>query len=1270
MIARLLILLALAIPLLSPSAEPLKRKVNFLDLIKSGQVTYHVNDKMAIHDAPDKIWSFQDDGMLKISGMGFGYVRSNESFRDYHLVIEYKFTGPTHGTRDGKARDNGLFVHCHGPDGSYGGTWMAGIEAQIIEGGEGDILVLSPKLEDGTELITSVTSEIGRDRDNEMIWKRGEPKQAVTKGRINWEKRDVDWKDEAGFRGRDDVASRLNEWTRMEVIAKGDTLQYFVNGVLVNECSGCKPSEGQVFLQTEGAEMLVKRLELYPLGEFKEKWDPVSASGGTDVPVKPSREAAWTPEQERAGIEIDGPYEVQLVAAEPLVRDPVEVTWDAQGRCFVADMIDYPLGAGPGKPPLSRIQQLIDDDKDGHYDRAVTFAEHMDHVQGLLPYQDGLIATTRTQILFIRDTDGDGVADERKPLVEGFNPNHSQLQVSAPRWGLDNCVYFNNGLDTKEIYPAGSPDKKESFARRNLRWDPVSGKLEPTTGFGQYGGCFDDWGRHFFCSNRNPVMFAVMPYEAVTRNPHAGITQGWEDIAPSGAEAKIHPLAITHTTADAHAGTHTAACGLGVYRGDLMPELRGEIFTCEPTAQAVIRYHPEPNGASLKATRVGDHTEFFRSHDEWTRPVNITTGPDGALYVCDIYRQYIDHARFFPEDFAKTHNMRAGENEGRIWRIVPKGTKKLRAIEPAPKTTNELVAWLGHKNSWQRETAQRLLVQKADKKVIPLVADVVQKSADSHARVHALGVLFSFDKATTTAELQKGLKESALEGAEKIPGASRLVPPSGKTWWDKEFYGAMCADPLLWECVQRFWLREGEMKSQRLPHSVSWSTQFGSKDARERLFALYTWGQYSSDGGTKFFVKAVLPDPDDVWIQRAVLSASQNQSGGVLAGLVGQASFTGTLTQPKADFVRSLASCAAADANPGDFGAALSALDKDKGKLLWWKPALLQGLSDGLPKSGGKLGVKSLAALTANPPGAYKDAAAEITALLAQVDKIMADPSAPMEQRLACIPLLSQRTWDKAEPVMRALLADTQPIEISTAALAALKKFPADKTATLIYELLPKLGPSQRADVVKTLASSSKTVKDFFERIDRGEVPKAFVDAETRWRYLRPNNPLYPLAEKIFGKPSTDRAAVIANYADAVKRKGDSAKGHQIFSTICIACHRLKGEGVDVAPDITDVRIKEKEALLSDILDPNRMVEARWMAYQIDTKDGRMVAGIVSGESSTEVTVKMAGGLTESIQRSNITSMKCLDASLMPVGLEAGITKDQMADLLAFLKGE
>jgi hypothetical protein len=190
------------------------------------------------------------------------------------------------------------------------------------------------------------------------------------------------------------------------------------------------------------------------------------------------------------------------------------------------------------------------------------------------------------------------------------------------------------------------------------------------------GGTLDDFNRHFSCSNRNPIMFSVMPLAAVKRNPLAGITVGHEDIQPPGAP--VYPLALSHTTSAAHAGTHTAACGIGLYRGDLMPDLAGNVFVCDPTGQLVTRNRLVPNGASFTAERVGEKRDFLVSADEWSRPVNVRNGPDGALYVVDMYRRFIDHARFFPEDFAKSHYMRAGFDQGRIWRLAPKGSK------PAP----------------------------------------------------------------------------------------------------------------------------------------------------------------------------------------------------------------------------------------------------------------------------------------------------------------------------------------------------------------------------------------------------------------------------------------------------------------------------------------------------------------------------------------------------------------------------------------------------------
>ncbi len=1255
------------------SAEPLKQKINLMDVIRAGEVEYHVNPKAELKDDPKDIWKVDAD-QIHISGRGYGYVATKQVFRDYHLVLEFKWGDKTWGKREDKARDNGLLLHAYGPHGAYSDTWMASIEAQIIEGGVGDILVLSPKLPDGMELTTSVMSEFSLDRDKEKIWSPGAPRQQVTKGRINWKHRDVDWMDRKGFRGKEDVENALGEWNRLEVIAKGDTLHYYLNGTLVNEAFDCKPSEGRILLQTEGAEMIVRRYELYPLGEFKEKWNAIQASGGTDVPVREGQVTATTPEESQKLIQLDGNYEAQLVAAEPLILDPVEVTWDAKGRMYVADMLDYPLGPpNQGDPWLSRIVQLIDMDGDGKMDNAVTFAEHVDHVQGLLPYKDGLIATTRSEVLFMRDTDGDGKADVIEPLIKGFNPRHAQLQVSAPRWGLDGCVHFNNGLDAKEIYSTTDPTTVVAVPRSNFKWDPRTGKITPTGGVGQYGGAFDDWGHHFYCSNRNPLMFTVMPYEAMVRNPHAGITQNYEDIAPSGAETRVYPVKITHTTADAHAGTNTAACGLGVYRGDLMPELKNNVFVCDPTGQLITRYKVEPNGASLKATRVGKNTEFFRSADEWCRPVNVTTGPDGALYVCDMYRRYIDHARFFPEEFVKTHDMREGEKQGRIWRIVPKGTKSshglqpvitsagqktgsaaptdghglkptttlLRPIEAAPEKIADLVAWLGHDNAWQRETAQRLLVEKGQQSAESLTfllktGKVAGASLSVEPtplmRLHALSVLSAL-----------GINDRSI-----MTSVMNLDGPSSREW-------------ILGQIARN---GDGETPVEALGHAQQASPDI----ARASFFSVLLLGADNSWQATAALAKAATLLPDDSWIQKGVLSGAQGRAGELLDVFLASEEVRSLYTESRANFIRVLASSAAADAVSEDFAHTVAPFTNSPGRLAWWKPSLLQGLAEGLPRTGGKLGVKSLAEFIAKPPAQFTRAAKEIGLLMAQIETSAKDPKASLDTRLSVLPLLAQNKWDKVQPILKDLLTTTQPPELTAAALALLKKFAIKSTEPFIYELIPHASPSIKGQLV-TMLTSGTTALELLKRMERGEVPKALMDVEKRWALQRGKGELRDLAVKLFGEPSADRAAVIASYMESTKKPGDARKGKAVFQTICIACHKIGDIGMEVGPPLADVKAKPPEGLLSDILDPNRMFEARWCAYEIDTKDGKQLSGLVTGETSEAVTLTMMGGLKEIVQRSSIKEMKSLDRSLMPVGLEAGINQEQMTDLLAFLLG-
>ena len=225
---------------------------------------------------PRKVFTVHD-GLLHISGNGFGYIRTNKDYRDYHLVVEFKWGPRTWGSRKDRSRDSGVLVHAAGPDGSGGGTWMASIESQIIEGGCGDFIVIGGKYANGKPVPSTITCDVISDRDGESVWNKGGKPRQFTSGRVNWFGRDPDWKDVLGFRGKRDVEHPYGKWNRMEVTCRADTIQVRINGILVNQARAVLPRAGKILIQTEMAEMYVRRWEIWPLGKIP-KLGPVKQS--------------------------------------------------------------------------------------------------------------------------------------------------------------------------------------------------------------------------------------------------------------------------------------------------------------------------------------------------------------------------------------------------------------------------------------------------------------------------------------------------------------------------------------------------------------------------------------------------------------------------------------------------------------------------------------------------------------------------------------------------------------------------------------------------------------------------------------------------------------------------------------------------------------------------------------------------------------------------------------------------------------------------------
>ncbi len=210
------------------------------------------------------------DGMLHFTGEGLGSLITNKEYRDYHLVLEFKWGDKVFAPRTEKTKDSGLLIHSRGADGGYDGTWMPSIEVQIIEGGMGDYILVTGADKDGGQVPISLTCESDRDRDKEVIWKASGKRETFdlkNRKRINWFGRDPDWADKLGFRGKNDIDHTQTEWTRFDVICDGGHVQNYVNGTLVNEAFDVTPNAGRIQLQVELAEIYFRRWVLFPVGK-------------------------------------------------------------------------------------------------------------------------------------------------------------------------------------------------------------------------------------------------------------------------------------------------------------------------------------------------------------------------------------------------------------------------------------------------------------------------------------------------------------------------------------------------------------------------------------------------------------------------------------------------------------------------------------------------------------------------------------------------------------------------------------------------------------------------------------------------------------------------------------------------------------------------------------------------------------------------------------------------------------------------------------------
>ncbi|MHA3773374.1 DUF7133 domain-containing protein [Verrucomicrobiota bacterium sgz303538] len=478
---------------------------------------------------------------------------------------------------------------------------------------------------------------------------------------------------------------------------------------------------------------------------------PNAAGKAESFPPQPAVQPR-SPQEELKTIQLPTGYRLDLVLSEPQVTEPVTCAFDGNGRMFVAEMLSYmqDIDGKDELTPVSRVSLHWSSKGDGVFDKHTVFADKLLLPRMILPLGKGqlVIGETNTLDLFLyTDTDGDGVADKKEPWFQG-GPRGGNLehQPSGLVWALDNGIYT-------------------TYNAYRLRWTPGGVVKEPAAANnGQWGVGQDDHGKVYFMNaggEQGPQSFQV-PTVYGQFNPKAQFAPGFPEVWPAVGVADVQGGHGRHR-ADGTLNHFTATSGAEVYRGDRLPaELRGNLFFGEPVGRLVRRAIVEAKDGltTLRNPYQESKSEFIRSTDLCFRPLNFVTAPDGTLYMVDMYRGIIQEGNWvrpgsYLRSVVEQYSFDKVTDRGRIWRLVHDTTK----LGPQPRmydeTTAQLVAHLEHPNGWWRDTAQKLLILKQDKSVVPALAKMARSNPNYLARLHALWTLEGLDALDATLVLEK-----------------------------------------------------------------------------------------------------------------------------------------------------------------------------------------------------------------------------------------------------------------------------------------------------------------------------------------------------------------------------------------------------------------------------------------------------------------------------------------------------------------------------------
>lgn len=920
--------------------------------------------------------------------------------------------------------------------------------------------------------------------------------------------------------------------------------------------------------------------------------------------------------------------EVELVASEPLIESPVAIDWSADGRLWVCEMYDYPTGADQNWQPGGRVKVLEDTDHDGRYDKATLFLDNIPFPTGVTAWGDGVLVCAAPDILFARDTDHDGKADKVEKIFSGFFTDNYQARVNSLTLGLDNWIYGANGLLGGTITGVGI-EKGIDTRNHDFRFRPLAGPFETVSGLTQQGRVRDDWGRWFGCDNSNALRYFPHEDRYLARSPHVPAPPAV--VMPPGEYnlGRLYPASrlMERFNNPNSANAVTSACGLGIYRDTLLgDEYAGNAFVCEPVHNLVHRMILMGEEPNLSRKRADDEksSEFLASTDNWFRPVQVRTGPDGAMYVVDMYRFLIEHPRWIPAERLAQIDARAGSNMGRIYRIRAAG-KALRDVPDLTKLDGaKMAALLDTPNGTERDRIHIKLLAQPDDTDLPRLRELVRKSTLPQVRLQALAILDSV-QFWNADDLLAALHDT---DAQVRKAAVRVCEPMMQ---DES------ANPGTLGKIEPVLLELAKDPSPIVRHQLA-----------------YSLGEWDSPEAGKVLAKLATDGLDDAEMRTAVLSsAGGKHCGDVLTAVMA----TKSDAAGRAAWVSPLVATAAASDDPELLRHAIDAVLPEDNAA---KPgpqafSAIASLLDAMERKKVELPAQS---------------DARLKRAVAAAREIAANESAPVSDRESALLVLKR---DEDVELLCQLAAGSGEESLRRAAVGALRRQSSPAVADRLLTNWQHTSPAARAGVIDLLLSRDSWTTALLQSVQRKVVRTHELSLADRQRLNRSDDAeIKKLAAELFPAGAKgQRAEIVAKYLGEMKSSnGDASKGRDVFAQNCAACHLLDGVGHAVGPDLSAQRGKDAGYFVQNILDPSAIVEPRFANYQIVLKDRRTLSGVITAESPASLTLATGNGASETIARADVKDIRVSPISMMPEGFESAIPPALMSNLVAFLRSD